>query len=128
MRNFKVDPVTGDLAKAGGNFVVVEDVAPANLAAMAQMINTGLQTNTGEIYQDPDLGLPITDILVRKDIDLDFKNSIIKEYVRSFAFVKDITKYETSYIGEDHERELVIDMEIRSDQGVFPVQVNVGEV
>ena len=116
MKNLKIDPTTGDLFKEKKNMQKV-----TSLEAIAQNVNSYLQTNKTEIFIDRDLGIPWTQIMVKKNIDLSFKISIIKEAILSRPFINSIISFSAEYVGSNYERKLIITASLKADQGVVPL-------
>jgi len=114
MKNIAIG-ADGDLLKQAGNFPKVIDSE-----AFAQNINSYLQTNKTEIYLDDEQGIAWVQIMVKKNIDLDFKIAILKQAILNRPFVETITKFETEYIGESHERKLIVTTEIKAGSDLFP--------
>jgi hypothetical protein len=116
MRNLAIDPTTGDLLKRAGNMQKV-----TGLDALAQNLNSFLQTQQGEVFIDPDLGIDWVHTMADKSIDVDIKNTIIKNAILSRPFVTGIIKYESEYVNTGGERQLQITVLVQSSQGVFGI-------
>lgn len=116
MLDFKLDPITHDLAIEDFDFQIVNE-----LDYVIQKLKIRLLFLYGEYFLDTTLGVKYFDLILVKNPDITVIDSVIKATILETEHVLDIIEYQSDY--DAGQRTFSVDFTVNTDFGTATLSI-----